>query len=204
MKKCVIAASALLALSGCAGMNQAECTSADWRMIGFEDGTAGRTQGRIGEYRKDCAEHGVSPNLALYQQGYAEGVRSFCTESNGFNQGRSGTSYRGICPDDLEPDFLAAYGLGREHYLLSSAVSSLNARINNGNSRIRSLEASIAQKTLKVASNETTAEERVQLLLEIKNHTMEIGDLRARTRDYETELSEKEAQYAALERPVFY
>ena len=204
MKKCMIAASAILALSGCAGMNQAECTSADWRMIGFEDGTAGRTQGRIGEYRKDCAEHGVSPNLALYQQGYSEGVRNFCTESNGFNQGRNGTSYRGICPDDLESDFLAAYGLGREHYVLSSAVSSLNARINNGNSRIRALEKSIAEKTFKVASNETTSEERVLQLLEIKNHTTEIGELRASIRDSEAELSEKEAQYAALERPIFY
>jgi hypothetical protein len=204
MKKTMIAASAILALSGCASMNQAECTSADWRMIGFEDGTAGRTQGRIGEYRKACAKHGVSPNLALYQEGYGEGVRGFCTESNGFNQGRSGSSYRGLCPQDLETDFLAAYGLGREHYLLSSEVSSLNARINNGNSRIRYLEKSIARKSLKVASDESTVEERIQLLLEIKNHSTEIGELKVSIPDYEAELTTKEAQYATLERPIYY
>ena len=204
MKKSMIAASAILALSGCAGMNQAECTSADWRVIGFEDGTVGRTQARIGEYRKDCAEHGVSPNLALYQQGYTEGVRNFCIESSGFNQGRSGSSYHGVCPDDLESEFLTAYGLGREHYVLSREVSSLNARLNNSNGRIRALEKSIAEKALTVASDETTVEERVLLLLEIKNHTMEIGELRNSIHDFEAELSEKEAQYAALERPIYY
>jgi len=204
MKTRLIAASTILALSACAGMDQAECTSADWRMIGFEDGTAGRNQARIGEYRKDCAEHGVTPNLALYQQGYSEGVRNFCTESNGFNYGRRGGSYHGICPDDMKTDFLAAYSLGREHYLLSSAVSSLNARISSSKNRISSLEKSIAEKTLKVASDETTGDERVQLLLDIKNNTMEIGELKANIREDEKELSVKEAEYASLARPTYY
>ena len=88
--------------------------------------------------------------------------------------------------------------------MLSSAVSSLNARINSSNSRIRALEKSIAEKTLKVADDETTAGERVVLLLDVKNHTIEIGELRAGIRDDEAELSVKEAEYAALERPVYY
>lgn len=204
MNRNLIAGAALLALCGCAGMDQAECTAADWRMIGFEDGTAGKTQGSIGKYRKECAEHGITPNLALYQQGYAEGVRNFCSESNGFNQGRSGRTYQGVCPQELEPDFLAGYSLGREHYVLSREVSSLQSRINSSNNRIRSLEDAIAEKTLKVASDETTGDERLQLMLDIKNHTLEIGELKTSIKDYEVELSAKEAQYAALERPVYY
>jgi len=204
MKIKLIAAGAILALSGCAGMDQAECVTADWRTIGFEDGTAGRTQGRIGDYRRECAEHGVSPDLAMYQQGYAEGVRNFCTESNAFNQGRSGVSYHGICPGELEQDFLAAYSLGREHHVLYGQVSSLRARIESSKARIRSLEESIAQSTLKVANDETSGDERVQLLLDIKNHAAEIGELNARIREDEADLSVKEAEYAALERPVYY
>jgi hypothetical protein len=204
MNKGIIAAGVILVMSGCSGMDQAECNAADWRTIGFEDGTAGRTQASIGEYRKACAEHGVTPDLAQYQQGYAEGVRNFCSESSGFNHGRRGGSYQGVCPNDLEPDFLSGYSLGREHYVLSREVSSLNSRIDSSRSRIRSLEDSIATKTLKVADDDTTGDERIQLLLELKNQTLEIGELKSRIRDYEAELSVKEAQYAALERPVFY
>lgn len=204
MKNTMIAGMTLLALSGCAGMDQAECESADWHMIGFEDGTAGRNQGSIGRYRKECADHGVTPNLALYQQGYAEGVRNFCTESNGFNYGRNGGGYQGVCPQDMEPDFLAGYSLGREHYVLAREVSSLESRINSSNNRIRSLEDTIATKTLKVASDETNGDERLELMLDIKNHTLEIGELKNKIKEYEAELSVKEAQYAALERPVFY
>ena len=204
MKQGIIAAAVALTLSGCAGMDQAEWSAADWRMIGFEDGTAGRTQASIGEYRRECAEHGITPDLALYRQGYSEGVQNFCSESRGFDYGRRGGSYQGVCPPELEQDFMAGYSLGREHYVLSREVSSLNSRITSSNNRIRSLEDSIAKKTLKVASDETTGDERLQLMLEIKNHTLEIGELREKIKDYEAELSVKEAQYAALQRPVFY
>jgi hypothetical protein len=204
MKKTLLTATALLTLSGCSGMDQAECTTADWRVIGYEDGTAGRNQTRIGEYRKACAEHGITPDLAEYKEGYAEGVRNFCTESSGFNYGRRGGAYDGICPQGMEPDFLAGYSLGREHYVLSREVSSLNSRISRNKSRIDSLENSIAQKTLQVADDDTSGDKRVELLLDIKNQSAEIGELKAQIRKDEAELDNKEAEYAALERPVFY
>jgi hypothetical protein len=185
-------------------MDQAECVSADWRTIGFEDGTAGRNQGQIGEYRRQCADHGVTPNLVAYQRGYNEGVRNFCTESNGFNHARSGGRYSGVCPGELEPDFLAGYRLGREHYLLARAVNKLNARIDGSQSRIRSLEDEIAQKTLKIASDETSGDTRLELLLEIKNHTLEIAELKEKIKVYQSDLSLREAEYAALEKPVYY
>lgn len=204
MKRIVSTAASLLLLSGCAGMNENECVMADWRTIGFEDGTAGRSQSRIGEYRQDCADHGVTPNLAQYQDGYAEGLRNYCTESNGFAQGRAGVTYRGICPRDLEPGFTEAYSIGRDFYVLYSAVSSLNKRINSGKARIKSLEEGIAAKVLEVANDETSGERRVLLMVEIKNDHQTIGELKANIRDYEAELAVKQAEYASLERPVFY
>ena len=193
-----------IALTGCAGMDLAECTAADWQMIGFEDGTEGRSQSSIGKYRKACAEHGIAPDLALYKQGYSEGIRTFCRESNGFKHGRTGGAYGGVCPDQMEADFLAGYSLGREHYQLSREVHSLRSRIDNSSDRIRSLEDSIASKTLKVASDDTSGDERLQLMLDIKNHTFEINELKNTIREYQVELSYKEAEYAALERPAYY
>ena len=204
MKTQWLAAAAAVMLSGCAGMDQAECRSADWQMIGFEDGAAGKTQANIGEYRKDCAEHGITPDLALYQQGYAEGVRSFCSESSGFNYGRNGGAYQGVCPGEMEPDFLAGYRLGREHYILSRQVAGLKSQIRSNQSRIRSLEDSIAQKTLEVADDDTSGDKRLELMLDIKNQTLEIGELRSAIRKAEAELVTREAEYAALERPSYF
>src|SRR5262245_9291519 len=48
-------------LAGCSGMSEQACVTADWRTVGFEDGTAGRSEGTIGRYRQQCSEHGVAP-----------------------------------------------------------------------------------------------------------------------------------------------
>lgn len=204
MKSIVSAAAAVLVLAGCAGMNESECLTADWQMIGFEDGAVGRAQSNIGEYRKACADHGVTPSLAQYRQGYAEGIRNYCTQSNGFDQGKRGATYRGICPQDMEAEFVEAYGLGRDYYVLSSAVSSLNSKISSSKTRIKSLEKTIARNVLGVARDETSGEDRIALMLTIKNQYSEIRELKEKILDYEDELVHKEAEYASLERPVLY
>ena len=34
--------------AGCSGMSEQACVSADWRTVGFEDGTLGRSEAGIG------------------------------------------------------------------------------------------------------------------------------------------------------------
>ena len=50
----------LLLLGGCATgrMTEAECHVADWRAVGFEDGSQGLGADHIGVHRRSCAEHG--------------------------------------------------------------------------------------------------------------------------------------------------
>src|SRR5262245_49434060 len=100
---------AVAALNGCAGMSEQACLTADWRTVGFEDGSLGRSVSTIGTYRKQCAEHGVAPNLDAYREGHGEGVKIYCRESNGFEVGHSGAAYQGVCPAESEADFVAAY-----------------------------------------------------------------------------------------------
>src|SRR6188508_963801 len=93
--KGLAAAAILLALAGCAGMSEQACLTSDWRTVGFEDGSLGRSEATIGNYRKACAEHGVSPDLAEYRAGHAEGVQTYCRPANGFEVGHSGAAYQG-------------------------------------------------------------------------------------------------------------
>ncbi len=91
--KALAAAAVVLALAGCAGMSEQACLTSDWRTVGFEDGSLGRSEATIGNYRKACAEHGVSPDLDAYRSGHADGVKTYCRPGNGFEVGHSG----GVC-----------------------------------------------------------------------------------------------------------
>ena len=70
--------------------------------------------------------------------------------------------------------------------------------------RIKNLEKYIAQNVLNVAKDETSGEDRIALMLTIKNQHSEIRELKEKILDYEDELVHKEAEYASLERPLFY
>ena len=80
-------------LAGCSStMSKDECRTVDWRTVGYEDGVAGRSGERIGEHRKACAEHGVTPDLNAYRAGRAEGLREYCQPHN--RRRRSPSTFR--------------------------------------------------------------------------------------------------------------
>ncbi len=56
----------ILLISGCATMGKDECLTSNWRSIGYEDGARGYPPERIGNHRKACAKHSVSPDLQTY------------------------------------------------------------------------------------------------------------------------------------------
>src|SRR5262249_31920219 len=47
----IIVPAALLVLAGCAGMSEQACKTSDWRTVGFEDGSLGRSEAMIANYR---------------------------------------------------------------------------------------------------------------------------------------------------------
>ena len=69
----------ILIVSGCATLNEEECLTANWQIIGLEDGSEGHLETYLGKHREACAKYGVTPDLEQYRIGHAEGVQSFCT-----------------------------------------------------------------------------------------------------------------------------
>lgn len=172
---------AVLALSGCASMSADECAVSDWRTIGFEDGVQGHSGDRLGNHRKACAKHGVAPDFEAYQSGRQEGLRQYCQPSRGFNVGTSGARYNGVCPADMEPDFVAAYNSGHRLYNLRSAVNSTNRQINARRAELDRSEDRAVAAGVELVSPETTTENRILLLAELK-------DISERTGQLETEI----------------
>ena len=177
----------VLTLSGCAAMNEQECLVTDWRTVGFEDGALGRPVESIGGYRQACAKHGVAPDLDSYRAGHADGVESFCQPVKGFNYGRSGATYRGVCPADLEYGFLAAYNDGRHLYELESAVRGADAQISQRRRALENIKTDITAHEAALITEGTSAGERVTLLAQTKELARQHGVIEAEIVELERE-----------------
>lgn len=155
--------------SGCAsGLSRDECNTADWRTIGYEDGVQGRSQTRISGHRKACAKHGVGLNLETYRSGWEEGVRRYCQAGNGYNQGRRGKSYSGVCPAQMEADFLQAYRAGRQLYDLEVGVQQTARKLRHKRKRLADIEVDMRDTGIELVTTGVTTERRVILLDELR------------------------------------
>ncbi len=97
---------------GCATMSSSDCLKADWKAIGFKDGSKGKAVSYIETHGESCAEHGVRPVVAKYKRGHAEGIRLYCAPRKAFKLGVRGKSHNNDCPADLRKAFVTAHKNG--------------------------------------------------------------------------------------------
>lgn len=181
--------------SGCATMNESECVTVDWQTIGFEDGVAGYSGDRIGQHRKACAKHGVSPDLVGYQRGREAGLREYCQPANGFRVGSNGASYAGVCPAELEGAFTSAYESGRQLHSLESRLSNARNQIISKRRELERVEDTIVKKTTVIVSSGSTGEERAQALVDTKQLAERAGRLKSEIRQLERDEVEYERDF---------
>lgn len=203
MKRIFVIALAVI-MSGCATMNADQCAMSDWHAVGYEDGSRGHTSDRFGQYRKACAKHSVAPDFQAYQVGRKEGLVEFCQPSRGFNLGAGGGRYNGVCDIAMEEEFLDAYRVGSQLYTLRSNVNRVNGAIASREQQIAENVETIAAKQAILIAAETTVEDRVLILADLKRLSEEQGELEAeidqlideRAR-HETELADYQTTVAA-------
>ncbi|MGB5537430.1 MAG: DUF2799 domain-containing protein [Thiogranum sp.] len=185
--------------SGCAsGLSRDECNTADWRTIGYEDGVQGRSETRIGGHRKACAKHGVGLNLETYRSGWDEGVRRYCQAGNGYNQGRRGKSYSGVCPAQMEADFLQAYRAGRELYDLEAGVQRTARKLRHKRKRLSAIEVDMRDTGIELVTTGVTTERRVILLDELRKLEQERSATKAQIPSLEAELEKQKNRLATI------
>ena len=186
--------SSILLISGCATMGKDECLTSDWRSIGYEDGTRGYPPERIGDHRKACAKHSVSPDLQAYQEGRTEGLQAFCRPHKGFQVGSRGGNYAGVCPAELEPDFVEAYRAGRVLYGMESSVRSAAGQISAKERRLDQIPKEILKTEALLIQNGLSIEQRVLLLAEIKELAEEAGRLEQEVKSLIADKARREDQ----------
>lgn len=205
MRMTAVAASlAAVLATGCASMSKEECQYVDWRTVGYEDGAAGLPASRLGDRRRACADHGVTPDLAAYTAGREAGMREFCQAHNGYRVGSSGQVYYGTCPADLAPAFERGYDTGRELYVRKQRVADAEEGIAARRAEIRRLEDGLTRGAFVLTSDTSTVEQRTQAVVDAKQAAERIGRLRkeiealeADRARYERELETYQATVAA-------
>ena len=183
-----------LAFSGCASMSADECLTGDWYAIGYEDGSRGSTADALGNRRKACAKHGVSPDFQAYQTGRDEGLKQYCQPQRGFNVGASGGRYNGVCPAHLEPNFLDAFRTGSQLHTLRSNVNNANYAISSKEAELERIEEKIRAKEAILIAAETTVQDRVLVISDLKDLNERTGQLEAEIDDLIAERAHHERQ----------
>lgn len=194
-----IATLLICTIQGCATLNKSECREADWRIIGLEDGSSGRPVSFIGRHRKSCAEYGVKPNMAEYQQGHVEGVRTFCTPRKGFELGKGGRGHEDVCPTDLRDAFLAAYEDGREVRVAQQAMLDAQNRVESVNSELLEISGRITALENNLVNGGGSSEDRQSWLQQLKNLQSEQEQKQAELQALVQEASESQGEYRYLD-----
>ncbi len=173
----------IVGLSGCASMSSDECMTSDWSAIGFEDGSRGYSTDRFSQHRKACAKHGVTADFSAYQGGRDQGLVEYCQPNRGFNVGSNGGRYNGVCSVNLEADFLDAYNAGYHLYTLRSNVNRANSQIYTKENELDEIEDRLVRIGAALIATETTQEERILFLAEMKDLAERTGQLEAEIKE---------------------
>ncbi|WP_051227217.1 DUF2799 domain-containing protein [Oceanospirillum beijerinckii] len=179
-------------------MNKEECLSADWIMIGLKDGEQGRLLSQVGEYGKQCGEYGVTPDQERYASGREEGLKVYCTEASGFNQGKRGYEYKGVCSPENRDEFMSGYKIGQKYYETQSEISTLESQISSNDSDIERDAERIQKLSLQVQQGSDSAQVKQDMMTKIlnlnsKNTQRETENIRLRE-----QLAVKKYQYQQL------
>jgi len=155
----VVAACGLLAGS-CATLSEDQCMTGDWAGIGYGDGANGYGTGRFGDHVKACEKYGVVPDQSVYMTGRARGLTVYCQPDRGFQVGRQGGSYGGVCPSSLEGPFLVGYADGRMIWDARQRYDRAVSDIANAEQRADELDSRMRDEEAKLADPAVTNDEK--------------------------------------------
>jgi hypothetical protein len=159
---------AAILLAGCAtGMGRDECTAADWRMIGYEDGLRGAPADRIGAHRVACAKHQVTPDLAAWMEGRDRGLVEYCQPRNGYRVGLNGGSYANVCPTATEAGFVNGFRWGRQIHDARADLRGTQARLRGARDGLAHTDNAIASATTELLLSNLPKDRRLFLAQEL-------------------------------------
>lgn len=141
------------------------CKFADWFEIGRVDGLNGITFS-ASSYVGRCKSLGTAIDQELYTAGWERGLIDYCTPDRGYDAGRSGESYGGVCPKNVETVFLKRFKVGSEIADLERKNARLESEVNSKQDELDSILKDALQRLPSSVSKKATVEGEIQKLRE--------------------------------------
>jgi Protein of unknown function (DUF2799) len=189
MRSVLLAAGAMLLIGGCASMNEDQCRAGDWGSQGYRDGLRGFPVTRLDAHAKACGKYGIVPEPAPYQSAREDGLRGYCRLERGFDAGRRGESYHGVCRPEEEFAFLPAYRDGLRLHAAEAALETARSDLDRAVSWIRDREDKLDAKQRELGEQGKTDAEKEQIRSRIREVRGELQEARRRAREVERALS---------------
>lgn len=165
-----------LSLVGCATLDRESCETADWELIGFNDGVVGRAAERLEQHREACSEYGIVPRMEQYLQGYDRGVQRFCTANNGYKRARAGQAYPEACTADIFPGFERGFELGGEAFEQVDRLKRATKELQQLRKEQRKDEREVSEKRDQLIADGLSSDQRAGLLLDIDELQQQVAD----------------------------
>ena len=193
-----IALLAIALLAGCATLSESQCAANDWHTVGYSAGVSGQDSSRLLKHQNACMKHGVTPNRMAYMAGWEEGVVRYCTPDNGFQQGQRGSSYRNVCPNDLEPGFHEAYLAGRELHLAQAEITRMQRSMVSKSKQLENIERDLREAETRLVASDTSEIDRMRWLNETKSLARTQGKLGSEISELRVQSALKKEQLETL------
>lgn len=125
--KLLLLSSALL-LQGCAIMSKSDCLSANWSLIGQNDGFNGN--GSLMQRRAQaCMKHNTILDNEAYTRGYKKGLKNYCNPQTIFDYALQGRGTYQSCPMEMQNSLRPYYNVAHNYYTANSNLKSLEDTI---------------------------------------------------------------------------
>lgn len=157
-------AALVLLQAGCASMTEGECLVGDWSRVGYQDGAAGHPVSRLSDHRQACAAYGVSPDADAWMAGRERGLAEvYCTPYRGFETGRTGREYHGVCPPGLARGFLVGYDDGMRVHAATEHRDDIRADVRRFDHQLDEIQEDLEKIRGRLDNEQLTEEAREAL-----------------------------------------
>lgn len=144
----------------------ANCGGADWRAIGFVEGSRGAVSPLAHYERNACAPAAGAGAYALYLAGWRDGVDGYCEPANGFRLGAGGEDFNGVCNGPEAAAFTEAFRAGEALYEAETTTLAARNAYSNAQRELWVLKHRIAVIEVALRSPSTSLTERREMLAE--------------------------------------
>jgi hypothetical protein len=155
------------------------CGHADWFEVGRIDGLSGIKIDQS-TYIGRCEARGTTVDRELYSAGWQRGLLEYCTPERGFDAGRSGQDYQGVCPSHVEAAFLKRFKVGAEIAAIDRKNTEIESQVDAKLRLLESLGKQTQEAQPTVLSDALRTDGPKERQKELQKELQRLRDLRAR------------------------